>query len=215
MVGCLLIVLCKHELQGKVVGAETSAIKQGFGKLGNKGAVTVTLRLFGSLCCFVNVHLPAGHGKKSQEARVNAIDGINAQAFQPLHDGEALAWVVLTGDTNFRVNISYSTAIEKLTEYAKNPSQQIPLMGIIKINIVEYDQLAFEKTKYGFLSFFREAPITFIPTYKFDLGTHNYDTSKKQRVPSWFQNITSYFYQDRSYSICFTHIWTSIQSHIL
>lgn len=59
-------------------------------------------------------------------------------------------------------------------------------MGNININIVEYDQLAFEKTKYGFLSFFREAPITFLPTYKFDLGTHNYDTSKKQRVPSWY-----------------------------
>ena len=32
---------------------------------------------------------------------------------------------------------------------------------------------------------FSEQPITFNPSYKFDPGTDHYDTSEKQRVPSW------------------------------
>jgi synaptojanin len=32
---------------------------------------------------------------------------------------------------------------------------------------------------------FSEASLTFYPTFKFDKGTDDYDTSKKSRVPSW------------------------------
>merc|ERR1712124_206889 len=32
---------------------------------------------------------------------------------------------------------------------------------------------------------FQEQQIEFAPTYKFDPGTDFYDTSKKQRIPSW------------------------------
>jgi hypothetical protein len=36
---------------------------------------------------------------------------------------------------------------------------------------------------------FCEGKINFPPTYKFDKGTLLYDTSKKQRVPSWTDRI--------------------------
>ena len=36
---------------------------------------------------------------------------------------------------------------------------------------------------------FNEAKITFPPTYKYDPGTSNYDTSEKNRVPSWTDRI--------------------------
>ena len=32
---------------------------------------------------------------------------------------------------------------------------------------------------------FSEQPITFPPSYKFDVGTNVYDSSEKQRTPSW------------------------------
>ncbi|KAF4668392.1 inositol [Perkinsus olseni] len=35
----------------------------------------------------------------------------------------------------------------------------------------------------------KEAPILFPPTYKFDMGTNVYDTSDKQRIPSWTDRI--------------------------
>jgi len=41
----------------------------------------------------------------------------------------------------------------------------------------------------GMWPLFDEAPIAFPPTYKFDLGSENYDTSKKRSVPSWTDRI--------------------------
>lgn len=38
-------------------------------------------------------------------------------------------------------------------------------------------------------NFFKEQKIEFAPTYRFDAGTSVYDTSKKQRVPSWTDRI--------------------------
>jgi hypothetical protein len=35
----------------------------------------------------------------------------------------------------------------------------------------------------------RKAPISFPPTYKYDLGTSIFDTSEKQRCPSWTDRI--------------------------
>ena len=32
---------------------------------------------------------------------------------------------------------------------------------------------------------FEEGPILFPPTYRYDVGTDNYDTSEKARIPAW------------------------------
>jgi len=37
--------------------------------------------------------------------------------------------------------------------------------------------------------FYSEARINFLPTYKFDLGTDEYDTSEKARIPAWTDRI--------------------------
>ena len=36
---------------------------------------------------------------------------------------------------------------------------------------------------------FIEAPLNFYPTYKYDIGSSNYDTGRKQRPPAWTDRI--------------------------
>jgi len=37
--------------------------------------------------------------------------------------------------------------------------------------------------------FYSEARITFLPTYKYDIGTDTYDTSEKARIPAWCDRV--------------------------
>ena len=39
------------------------------------------------------------------------------------------------------------------------------------------------------ISEFKEGDIKFNPTYKYDVGQHNFDSSRKQRIPSWTDRI--------------------------
>ncbi|SRR5258707_10786330 len=57
--------------------------------------------------------------------------------------------------------------------------------------LLQHDQLNKErKTNTGFrLRSFREAPITFAPTYKYDRRSNEFDTSEKRRVPAWCDRI--------------------------
>jgi len=32
---------------------------------------------------------------------------------------------------------------------------------------------------------YKEGPLLFRPTYRYDVGTDNYDTSEKMRIPAW------------------------------
>ena len=32
---------------------------------------------------------------------------------------------------------------------------------------------------------YEEGPLLFPPTYRYDVGTDNYDTSEKMRIPAW------------------------------
>lgn len=40
---------------------------------------------------------------------------------------------------------------------------------------------------------FEEGPILFRPTYRYDVGTDDYDTSEKMRIPAWTgENLLQY-----------------------
>ncbi|XP_057872973.1 type IV inositol polyphosphate 5-phosphatase 11 [Cryptomeria japonica] len=51
------------------------------------------------------------------------------------------------------------------------------------------DQLSREAEKGEIFHGFCEGPLSFRPTYKYDIGTDDYDTSTKRRVPSWTDRI--------------------------
>ena len=51
------------------------------------------------------------------------------------------------------------------------------------------DQLNIERRRGNVFKGFVEGSLTFPPTYKYDAGTDVFDTSPKQRVPSWTDRI--------------------------
>jgi len=55
--------------------------------------------------------------------------------------------------------------------------------------ILEFDQLNFLRNEGLIFNGYKEDTITFLPTYKYDPGTNHYDTSSKQRVPSYTDRI--------------------------
>ncbi|OHT01676.1 Endonuclease/Exonuclease/phosphatase family protein [Tritrichomonas foetus] len=83
---------------------------------------------------------------------------------------------IMMGDLNYRVEMSRNKAIRRIEQ--KNYAR-----------LLKSDQLLMAKKNYPILAAFEESPITFPPTYKFDVKSDQYDTSPKQRVPSYTDRI--------------------------
>ncbi len=86
---------------------------------------------------------------------------------------------VLNGDHNYRVDtMSRDTVVAAVK--ANNLAK-----------LLERDQLLVARRRNpGFrLRAFEELPITFAPTYKYDVGTDHYDSSEKKRSPAWCDRI--------------------------
>jgi len=87
---------------------------------------------------------------------------------------------VSPGDLNFRIDLPRAQVLSTL---AKSPTAIQDLLP--------HDELTrLRKTNPSSrLRAYREAPIAFPPTYKYDHNSKEYDTSAKQRTPSWCDRI--------------------------
>lgn len=147
-----------------------------------------------SSLCFVNCHLAAGQTQTTH--RNNDIAAIlETPAFPPKRDpaqqidlfvggGDGTMILdheicILNGDLNYRIDTMGRDIIISAVK-ANNLAK-----------LLERDQLLLSRRKNpGFrLRAFQEAPITFAPTYKYDVGTDTYDTSEKRRAPAWCDRI--------------------------
>lgn len=144
--------------------------------------------------CFLNCHLAAG-----QSSTVNRNNDISAiletNAFPAERDpstrqnsyvggGDGSMVLdheicVLNGDLNYRIDTMGRDTVVNAVK-ANNLSK-----------LLERDQLLLTLRKNpGFrLRAFTELPITFAPTYKYDVGTDNYDSSEKKRSPAWCDRL--------------------------
>lgn len=87
------------------------------------------------------------------------------------------------GDLNFRINLSYDAVVSNIESMTHdNYDEQLHIL-------LNNDQLNQYKMDYEWIMWFKEMPIKFLPTYKYDKHSNEYDTSKKQRIPSWTDRI--------------------------
>uniref|UniRef100_A0A8C3A6B8 Phosphatidylinositol 4,5-bisphosphate 5-phosphatase A n=1 Tax=Cyclopterus lumpus TaxID=8103 RepID=A0A8C3A6B8_CYCLU len=179
MQGVLLLVFSKFCHLPFLRGVQTESTRTGLGGYwGNKGGVSARMTVFGHPVCFLNCHLPAH--MRNLEQRMEDFESIlQQQQFEGgtatgVLDHDVVFWF---GDLNFRIE-DYDIHVVK----SAIDSNKLPLLW-------ERDQLNMAKHTESILEGFIEGPLKFPPTYKFDVGTHTYDTSAKKRKPAWTDRI--------------------------
>ena len=195
LVGLFTCIFVKSSIHGRIRNLSSSQIKRGMGGLhGNKGAIVVRFMVDDTSLCFINCHLAAGQSQAN--ARHNDIKEILETAvFQPEMDpavridsytggGDGTMILdhelcLLNGDLNYRIDtMSRDTVVNAVR--AGNLAK-----------LLERDQLLVARRRNPAfrLRAFDESPIAFAPTYKYDVGTDNYDTSEKRRSPAWCDRL--------------------------
>ncbi|XP_028857276.1 phosphatidylinositol polyphosphate 5-phosphatase type IV isoform X1 [Denticeps clupeoides] len=155
-----------------------------------KGAVGVGFTFFGTSFLFITSHFTSGDSKV-YERIIDYNKIIEALALpKGLPDTNpyrSIASDVTTrfdevfwfGDFNFRLNMD-RPGVEEILKHN---------MGNNMEPLLQHDQLIKEMKDGSIFKGFQEAPIQFLPTYKFDIGCDVYDTTSKQRTPSYTDRI--------------------------
>lgn len=184
LLGMVIIVFVKRPLLCYVREVETVCLKTGFGGLlGNKGAVSLRMRLGDLSLCFTNCHL-VPHLENNERRVQDLHDIIKLQFFdssgmRPLdHDV-----TVLFGDLNFRIEgKEHHEIVEQL--HISNSSRQ---------ELFKYDQLRLEQVKgrksTSYLHVFMEMQLDFDPSYKYKPETDVYEDEEKGRPPAWCDRV--------------------------
>lgn len=195
MVGLFTCVFVKADVRARISQLSTAEVKRGMGGLhGNKGAIVVRFLVDDTSLCFFNCHLAAGQSQA--QSRNNDITAILEANLMPPErdpnlcidnftgggDGSMILdheLVILNGDLNYRIDTM---------------SRDTVVMAVKQNNLsklLDRDQLLVARRRKPDLKLriFEEMPITFAPTYKYDVGTDKYDSSEKKRSPAWCDRL--------------------------
>ncbi|GAA5987166.1 hypothetical protein JCM11641_002152 [Rhodosporidiobolus odoratus] len=198
LVGLYQVVFAKKSVKNQIRNLASHRIKAGFDEVyGNKGSIMTRLVINDSSFCFVNSHLAAGktHPAERERDLITILDGragfprpsANTQhAYLGGGDGTTVSdceMVFFAGDLNFRIDMPRQQVLDTVSQ---TPSPQRAISTLLP-----HDELTtLRKTNPSFrLRSFQEAPICFFPTYKYDHFSNEYDTSAKQRTPSWCDRV--------------------------
>lgn len=83
---------------------------------------------------------------------------------------------IMLGDLNYRIDLSRSKTLKRISQKKFD-------------RLLRADQLKMAQKLIPSFDGYEEGKITFPPTYKFDLNSDEYDTSPKQRTPSYTDRI--------------------------
>lgn len=155
-----------------------------------KGAVGVGFTFFGTSFLFITSHFTSGDSKvyerildynKIIEALglPKGLPDTNPYRSTPSDVTTRFDQVFWFGDFNFRLSRN-RVEVENIINCT---------IGSGVGTLLEHDQLSKEIKDGSIFKGFQEAPIHFLPTYKFDIGCDKYDTSSKQRTPSYTDRI--------------------------
>ncbi|ROW09119.1 hypothetical protein VPNG_05705 [Cytospora leucostoma] len=195
MVGLFTCVFVKADVRDRISSLSTAEVKRGMGGLhGNKGAIIIRFKIDDTSLCFFNCHLAAGQSQvQSRNNDITAIleaqilpperdPSIRIDSFTGGGDGSMILdheLVILNGDLNYRIDTMSRDTVVIAVKQGNLPK------------LLDRDQLLVARRRRPDfkLRAFEEMPITFAPTYKYDVGTDDYDSSEKKRSPAWCDRL--------------------------
>jgi len=195
LVGLFSCIFVRKEERLNIIKDAREEVKCGMGgRYGNKGALLCRFVLDSSSLCFINCHLAAGQShsahRNNDVATILEADGLPHEPDLDMRtslyvgggDGRQILdheTCILNGDLNYRIDAMPRNIIIK---HIQNNELS---------KLLDRDQLNVSRKRVaGFrLAPFTELPITFPPTYKYDVGSDNYDSSEKKRSPAWCDRL--------------------------
>lgn len=176
LVGVCLFLFVKPEQAPFIRDVAIDSVKTGLGgATGNKGATAIRFVLYSTSLCFVCSHFAAGQNQVS-DRNADYAEITRKVTFPMGRTLNSHDYVFWSGDFNYRVNMDK----DEMKELIKTKSYDI---------ILQQDQLLIEQKAGNVFKNFIEGPITFPPTYKYDLFSDDYDTSEKCRAPAWTDRV--------------------------
>lgn len=169
-------------------GTSNAQRNTGKGQMGVTESVPTLNHLKEEPCSRAGSRLQSPPRACGASSRQRGTRGVGGSAGRP--DGatlpEVFDRVVWAGDLNYRIN-------------APRAVVDVLIAKSMHEVLVKNDQLSLEREKGGEVvcgpssggpfAGYREGPLNFRPTYKFDSGTDTYDTSSKKRVPAWTDRV--------------------------
>ncbi|NWU67610.1 INP5E phosphatase, partial [Pterocles burchelli] len=155
-----------------------------------KGALGICFTFFGTSFLFITSHFTSGDSKVNERKldynktiqaltlpkNVPDTNPYRSSSTDVTSRFDEVFWF---GDFNFRLNKDRETVDSILNQ---NPETDVS-------KLLAYDQLTSEMSRGSIFKGFQEADIHFRPSYKFDIGKDSYDTTSKQRTPSYTDRV--------------------------
>ncbi|KAK6200271.1 inositol-1,4,5-triphosphate 5-phosphatase [Scheffersomyces amazonensis] len=177
MTSMSLFLFVKKSQVHNITQVAGSSKKTGLGGIAaNKGACGVRFDYGATSFALVTSHLAAGISAIVERYNDYAtiMGGLTFTRNYTLKDHDHLIWF---GDLNYRIALPNDHCRALIESGAFD-------------ELISLDQLSQEMdTKGGAFFGFSEGSVKYYPTYKYDKGTDNYDSSEKQRVPSWTDRV--------------------------